>query len=101
MKATSGASDRERGQRALGMFAHLLVLQMRTYRIVVGEDETQAVCLVEIERVCVQDPYVNLPFPEVVCFDEVNARRETMFGLIMYTCQFVRQERQRAGAQAG
>ncbi len=82
MKATSGASDSERGQRVLGSFWSITWnLHMRTYRIVVGEDETETVCLVEIERVCVQDPYVNLPFSEVVCFDEVDAWRETMFGL--------------------
>jgi hypothetical protein len=67
---------------------------MHTYGIIVGEDETQAVCLVEIERICVQDPYVNLPFSEVVCFDEVDAGRETMFGLnIKYRCQFVSVDR--------
>lgn len=72
---------------------------MHTYGIIVGEDETQAVCLVEVERVCVKDPYVNLPFSEVVCFDEIDAWRETMFGLVSSNrCQLVRVRRKRQRA---
>lgn len=46
-----------------------LAMQRRTYRVVVGEDETEAICLIEVERVGIEHAYVNLPFFEVVRFD--------------------------------
>lgn len=57
-----------------------LPCRKRTYRVIVGEDETEAIYLIEIQGVGVEDPNVNLPFFKVVGFDQVNARRE-IFGL--------------------
>jgi hypothetical protein len=46
-----------------------------TYRILPIKDETQPVDLVLIDRVVVEDTNIHLPFPEVVCFDHLDAGR--------------------------
>jgi hypothetical protein len=45
------------------------VAVIRTYRIAVGEYEAQAVHLIQVERIVIEDSDVDLPFAEIVCFD--------------------------------
>ena len=47
----------------------------------VVEYEAEAVDLVLVDGVVIEHSYVHLPFSEVVCFDEVDARRKLLFGL--------------------
>ena len=56
--------------------------QRCTYWVLTVEDETEAIDLVFVQRIVVEDSDVHLPFFEVVCFDDVNARRKFLFGLL-------------------
>jgi len=47
-----------------------------TKRVGVREGEVQAEGLVEVEGTRVQDSDVNLPFPEVVCLDQLDSWRQ-------------------------
>lgn len=44
-----------------------------TYRVTIGEDEAEAIDLIEVQRIAVQDLNVNLPFSEVIRLDKINA----------------------------
>lgn len=44
-----------------------------TYRVAIGEDEAEAVDLIEVQRIAVQDLNVNLPFTEVIRLDKIDA----------------------------
>lgn len=51
------------------------------YRVLVAKYETEAVDLVFIDGIVIEDLDVHLPFSEVVCFDDLYPRRELLFGL--------------------
>jgi len=54
---------------------------MVTYRIITAEAKAQTVSLVRIERICIQDSYIHLPFLEVIGGYKVNARRKGLLYL--------------------
>lgn len=54
---------------------------VRTYGVIVAEAETEPECLVEVERVRVQDADVHLPFLEVVGGYEADAWGEGLVDL--------------------
>ena len=80
MKQTSGGSMD-------GQCSSFLLVQESdkcTYRVLVAEYETEAVDLIFVQWVVVEDSDVHLPFSEVFCFDDVYARRELLFRLTKY-----------------
>ena len=82
MKQTSGGSE------DISQYTYVQIMMReerreskRAYRVLVAEDETEAVNLVFVDGVVIKDLDVHLPFSEVVCFDDLYPRRELLFGL--------------------